>query len=109
MGFAKSHPALFMLMFRSERLDGTRPALREAIHGARQALRSTVFARPRARVSPPTPLQVAAQTAAVWSLVHGFAVLLLDGRLAGILKSLPGSEDADSLLDAVFATTRVGD
>src|ERR1700749_4417332 len=30
VGFARAHPSLFLLMFRSERLDMSRPALREA-------------------------------------------------------------------------------
>jgi hypothetical protein len=55
------------------------------------------------------PLQIAAQSIALWSLVHGFAVLMLDGRLEGTLKALPGREDSESLLQAVLTTTRVGD
>jgi hypothetical protein len=41
--------------------------------------------------------------------VHGFAVLLLDNRLDGLLRIFPGDHDADGLLDAVLTTTRVGD
>ena len=104
--FARTYPGLFVLMFRGERLDATRPALREAIGAARQALRAAALAR--APVRPLPPLQMAAQAAALWSLVHGFAMLLLDGRLEGMIESLPG-EDADSLLEAVLATARVGD
>ncbi len=106
VAFARAHPGLFVLMFRSERLDATRPALREAIAAARQALRDAIVAHtPRPTLSP---LEVAARATAVWSLVHGFAMLLLDGRLAGTLASLPDEADADALLDAVLATTRVG-
>jgi hypothetical protein len=36
-------------------------------------------------------------------------MLLLDGRLAGLIASLPAGEDADDLLDAVLAVTRFGD
>jgi hypothetical protein len=49
-----------------------------------------------------------AQAAALWSLVHGFAVLLLDGRLDGMLATLPEGAGVETLLDAVFATTAVG-
>ncbi|HUZ72288.1 MAG TPA: hypothetical protein VMU87_04830 [Stellaceae bacterium] len=52
---------------------------------------------------------MAAQAAARWSLVHGFAMLLFDGRLDGIIQSLPAGEDADTLRGAVLATTRIGD
>ena len=37
VGFARAHPGLFILMFRGERLDMTRQALREAIEAARAA------------------------------------------------------------------------
>jgi len=40
--------------------------------------------------------------------VHGFAMLLLEGRLDGTISALPGDESADTLLAAVLATTRVG-
>jgi AcrR family transcriptional regulator len=120
--FARSHPGLFVLMFRSERLDTSRPALRDAIETSRQTLRAAGGAAaggtgaggtgaggtgaPEKRLPP---LQVAAQAAARWSLVHGFAMLLLDGRLTGLLGSLPGGEDADDLLNAVLVATRIGD
>src|SRR5271155_722630 len=79
VGFARAHPGLFLLMFRSERLDMTRPALREAIEDARGALRNA--AASIASVKPLPPLQLAARATASWALVHGFAMLLLDGRL----------------------------
>jgi AcrR family transcriptional regulator len=106
VGFARAHSELFALMFQSRRLDMTRPALIEAIGGARQALRGATFAR--ATDAPASPLATAAHGVALWSLVHGFAVLLNDGRLEGTLNSMPGGEDADALLDAVLATTQVG-
>lgn len=100
--FARTYPNLFILMFRGERLDTTRPALRNAMDAAAQALRSA--SAPPAVPLP--PLQAAARAAARWSLVHGFAMLLLDGRLAGMIGSLSSNEDADDLLDAVLAVTR---
>ena len=42
--FARSHPDLFLLMFRSERLDFTRPALRSAADAALDVLAGTVRA-----------------------------------------------------------------
>jgi AcrR family transcriptional regulator len=107
VGFARAHPNLFALMFRSERLDGTRPALRQAVDAARQTLRAATLAR--AASQSLSPLQHAAQAVAHWSLVHGFAMLLLEGRLDGTLQALPGTPDADTLLDAVLASARVGD
>jgi AcrR family transcriptional regulator len=101
--FARAYPNLFVLMFRSERLDTARPTLREAMDAAAQTLRSASVAPG----SAPSPLHAAAQAAARWSLVHGFAMLLLDGRLAAMIGSLPDGEDADDLLDAVLAATRI--
>jgi AcrR family transcriptional regulator len=103
--FALTYPNLFILMFRGERLDTNRPALREAMEAATQALRA-------ASAVPTTtllPLRMTAQAAARWSLVHGFAMLLLDGRLKGLIGSLPAGEDADDLLEAVLTVTRFGD
>jgi hypothetical protein len=47
-------------------------------------------------------LDQAADITRVWSLVHGFAMLLIDGRLQGILKHLPAGIDATMLLDATL-------
>ncbi len=107
VGFARAHPGLFALMFRSERLDATRPALRQAIDAARQSLRAAMQARTPAQ--PLAPLEQAAQAVALWSLVHGFAMLLLEGRLDGTLRGLPNGQYADALLEAVLGSIRVGD
>ncbi len=106
--FARAHPGLFLLMFRGERLDAARPALREAIEASRGALRAvaTGFAAGGAKLPP---LRLAAQAAAHWALVHGFSMLLHDGRLRGLIDSLPQGLGADELLDAVLETTRIGD
>ena len=107
VGFARAHPGLFILMFRGERIDMTRPALREAIESARAALRNaTMSSAPATRQ---TPLQLAARATASWALVHGFAMLLLDGRLRNTIASLPDGDGADGLLEAVLDATRVGD
>jgi AcrR family transcriptional regulator len=105
VGFARAHPGLFSLMFRSELLDPSRPALRDAIADTRTALRNQISARSPARKL--TPMQIAARSTAVWSLVHGFAVLMLDGRLDSTINALPGQEDAGSLLDAVLSITQL--
>jgi AcrR family transcriptional regulator len=98
--FARKYPGLFGLMFRSEWLDADRPALRDAIEAARQALRAAISAQAG---KPLPPLQLAAQATAAWALVHGFSVLLLEGRLDATIKSLPRGENVDSLLEAMLA------
>ena len=104
VGFARQQPGLFLLMFRSERLDMTRPALREAMEAAR---RRCDRGQSSATVKASTPLQAAARATASWSLVHGFAMLLLDGRLKNTLASLPDGADADTLLEAILDVTRL--
>lgn len=102
--FARAHPGMFGLMFRAERLDATRPALRDATATARTTLRQAVAASAPPAGAPVPPLASAARGVAIWSLVHGFAMLLLDGRLAGVLDALPPGEDVDTLLDAVLSS-----
>ena len=104
--FAQAYPNLFALMFRSERLDATRPALQEAIQATRVALRQAAAARTPTKTLP--PLELAAQGTAAWALVHGFSMLLLEGRLDTLMKMLPGNVDSDMLLEAVLNATRVG-
>lgn len=105
--FARAHPGLFALMFRSERLDFARSSLRAAVDEARASLRVATAAR--APAGDWTPLQQAAQATALWSLVHGFAVLMIEGRLKGTLAALPPPAGLDELIDAVLGTTRVAD
>lgn len=91
--FARASPNLFLLVFRGDRLDHERPALR---HAAQQA-----FATPQAAVAdaaeqPRPGLDELANAMAAWSLVHGFAVLMTDRRL-------PRDVPLDALLGAVLA------
>jgi AcrR family transcriptional regulator len=104
--FARTCPGMFMLMFRSECLDTARPALRDANDAAGQALRDAVVAR--AGGTAMAPAHIIAEAAAAWSLVHGFAVLLLDGRLEPMISALPGNNDAEALLDAIFTVESAG-
>lgn len=104
--FARAHPGMFALMFQSKRTDPNRPALREAMAVARRMLRDHTHLPPDA---DPSPLDIAARSAAVWALVHGFAALLLDGRLDGLLRSLPQDDPADALLEAVLGLAWFGE
>ncbi len=108
VGFARAYPSLFMLMFRSERLDETRPALRDATAAAAQALRAAI-ARARLSEDEGAPLQAVARATALWSLVHGFSVLLIDNRLGGLLGALPPGDDAGTLLDAMLDAITIAD
>ena len=94
-------------MYRGDRLDMNLPCLRDAIEDTRQSLRNATTSV--APAVPLAPLQLAARATASWALVHGFAMLLLDGRLRHTLASLPDEVDANTLLEAVLDATRVND
>ncbi len=102
VAFARANPALFQVMFRSERLDPARPALAKALAHAGDLLTDTAGGFV-ARQGQPTLAQVARAVRA-WSMVHGYAMLLLDGRLDPTLSSLSQGcgADADALLRAVL-------
>jgi len=102
VAFARKYPHLFMLMFRSERLDFDRPALHEAMIESNMALATGVGAQRGEAVTPGHPtLNQAAEMVRAWSIVHGFAVLLLDHRLDRFLDRLP-DRNPDGLLKAVL-------
>jgi AcrR family transcriptional regulator len=106
--FARSHPGLFLLMFRSERLDMRRPALRDAVAASSRVLSGAVGAVREESVATATlTLSQAASIVRAWSLVHGFAMLLLDGRLGPIISRLPAGTDAEELLTAILEPARV--
>jgi AcrR family transcriptional regulator len=99
--FAQEKPGLFLLMFRSERLDFSRPALAEAARGASLALMRSSDAE-TADASHWTGVEGRVALARMvfdWSVVHGFAMLLIDGRLEAVM-AVPGCErDVATLLD----------
>ncbi len=98
VGFARAHPGMFTLMFRADRLNMQRPALRAAADAAWQALSAAAGA------ADAPPLNRLAGRIAPWALAHGLAVLLIDGRLQPALHELPGgARDIDALVAAVLA------
>jgi AcrR family transcriptional regulator len=95
VGFARSRPGLFLLMFRSERLDWSSAALSTAGQAAFALL---------TRDGPEAPAHgfenlIAATTR--WSLLHGLSMLLVDGRLGAMAEKVPGA-DIEKLIDAVL-------
>jgi AcrR family transcriptional regulator len=89
--FARANPALFLLMFRSERLDMGRPALREAADALFGLLAGAVGKE--APADGALDEREAVEMALAWSQVHGLAMLLIDGRLRPILSRLPGLDE----------------
>ncbi|MBV5270324.1 MAG: WHG domain-containing protein [Afipia sp.] len=91
VAFARDNPCMFQLMFRAERLDHDRPMLHEASKTAFAKLAGIVAAQRNEELAlDHLTLPQAAGIARIWSLVHGFAMLHLDGRLQHILDAAPG-------------------
>jgi AcrR family transcriptional regulator len=101
--FAQQNPGLFLLMFRGERLDFGRPALRGAAEAAFGVLADTIG--PHGHPETPLTLAQAAPITAAWSLVHGFAMLLIDGRLKPLVAGMPDGSDEMNLLTAILSGT----
>jgi AcrR family transcriptional regulator len=103
VAYAQAHPGMYGLMFRAERLDMSRPSLCEAANASFAGLAGAVAANRQEQISGEAlSLDQAAAIARAWSLVHGFTMLLLDGRLSDILRRLPEGTDAETLLDAML-------
>jgi AcrR family transcriptional regulator len=109
VAFARAYPGLFQLMYRSERLDMSRPTLRDAVATSGRVLYGAVGAVRREPLAQELTLAQAAHVTSVWSFVHGFAMLLLDGRLARIMSRLPPDTGPDALLDLMLEASNLKD
>src|SRR5436309_12558679 len=96
VAYAQASPGMFSLMFRNERIDMTRPSLHEAATASFEGLANSAGASGEAVEA--LSLEQAAVIARNWSLVHGFTMLLLDGRLGDILHRLPAGTTPEQLL-----------
>jgi len=82
--------------------------LREAARASFAGLAGAIGAQRQEPISADQlSLDQGAAIARAWSLVHGFTMLMLDGRLSDILRRLPEGTDAATLLDAMLGTTVV--
>ncbi|UFZ04569.1 TetR/AcrR family transcriptional regulator [Bradyrhizobium ontarionense] len=106
VAYAQANPGMYGLMFRTERLDYSRPSLHEAAEASFAGLAGSVAARSPDQVGDEElSLDQAATIARAWSLVHGYTMLLLDGRLTDILRRSPPGTNAESLLEAMLRAT----
>jgi AcrR family transcriptional regulator len=106
VAYARAHPGMYGLMFRTERLDMSRPSLHEAASASFAGLAGAIGASRHEHIAAEAlSLDQAAAIARAWSLVHGFTMLLLDGRLTDILHRLPEGTDVETLLDAMLRST----
>ncbi|CCD97741.1 TetR/AcrR family transcriptional regulator [Bradyrhizobium sp. STM 3809] len=106
VAYAQANPGMYGLMFRTERLDYSRPSLHAAAEASFAGLAGSVASRGEGQVgNEELALDQAAAIARAWSLVHGYTMLLLEGRLADILRRSPAGTTAESLLDAMLRAT----
>lgn len=100
--FAVANPGLFQLMFRGERLDASRPTLRKASDEAFDLLRRAVAAAHSDSQLGGGLVTAAARVARAWTMVHGYAMLMLEGRLGALVDGNPPGLDAPTLLRAML-------
>jgi AcrR family transcriptional regulator len=99
VAFARACPGLFRLMFRSERLDWTSPTLSQA----GEAAFALLLQIDRSADEAPVPMEPPSMTIAMtrWSLVHGLATLLVDGRVSGFVDRTAGA-DLETVIEEVL-------
>jgi len=103
IAYARAHPGMYGLMFRTERLDMTRPSLRDAANAAFAGLAGAIGASRHEHISEQAlSLEQGAAIARAWSMIHGFTMLLLDGRLTDVLRRMPEGTDVETLLGAML-------
>ena len=103
VAFAQAHPGMYGLMFRTERLDMSRPSLREAANASFTDLARGVGAGRNEHIDADAmSLEQGGAVARAWSMVHGFTMLLLDDRLSDLLRRLPKGTTMDQLFEAML-------
>ncbi|MBR0965970.1 WHG domain-containing protein [Bradyrhizobium diazoefficiens] len=109
VAYAQAHPGMYGIMFRTERLDYSRPSLNEAAEASFAGLANAVGTMRQEQISGDAlTLSQAAAIARAWSMVHGFTMLLLDGRLEDIMGRLPEGTTPERLLEAMLMTPMGG-
>ncbi|MBR0780798.1 TetR/AcrR family transcriptional regulator [Bradyrhizobium iriomotense] len=103
VAYAQAHPGMYGIMFRTERLDYSRPSLHEAAEASFAGLANAIGMMRQEQISGDAlTMEQGAAIARAWSMVHGFTTLLLDGRLKDILGRLPEGTTAERLLEAML-------
>ena len=106
VAYAQAHPGMYGLMFRTERLDMSRPSLHDAASASFAGLARSVGASRQEHIEEEAlSLDQAAAIVRAWTLVHGFTMLLLDDRLSDILRRSPKGTTAEMLLEAMLKST----
>lgn len=100
IAFARQSPGLFRVMFRSEQLDWSNQSLATAGASTFNMLtHQSVEAAPQKVM---LPLAELSDAMAHWSMMHGLATLLIDGRLGAVASELPPEVGLEGLLDQIL-------
>jgi AcrR family transcriptional regulator len=95
--FAQENKPLFLLMNDPARLDSTNPALQLGRQRAYEVIGNL------ASISLVHPtLEQVGQLTGRWAIAHGLTILLLTGRLGGLLKMAPEGTTEIELVEAAF-------
>jgi AcrR family transcriptional regulator len=106
--FALKHPAMFQLMFRHDKHDGTNPELQSAARHAYGVLEGAIRAATHTAPGQPLTPEGHGLLLAHWSIVHGVAHLALGGELC-TTQGEDATEEAllGSLLPEMFKHLRM--
>jgi AcrR family transcriptional regulator len=103
IAYAQAHPGMYGLMFRTERLDMSRPSLNAAANASFAGLAGSIGESRHEQIQERAlSLDQAAAIVRAWSLVHGFTMLLLDDRLSDVLNRMPQGNNVETLLEAML-------
>lgn len=103
VAYAQAHPGMYGLMFRTERLDMSRPSLHEAANASFAGLAGSIGESRHEQIhARALSLDQAAAVVRAWSLVHGFTTLLLDGHMTDVLDRMPPGNTLDMLFEAML-------
>jgi hypothetical protein len=103
IGFAKSHPSQFDIMFRAGLDKSRHPALSTAAERTRETLGAPALALSSSPGSTADPATIAL---GFWALAHGLASLAIDGQLEALFDSPDISKLTTSVLNTTTTATQ---
>ena len=97
LDFALRYPNRYRLMWRTDCLDSQNPALQAAMDRIYQRLTSLLTESARQK-----NVDVESQAIAVWSMIHGYVSLRLDGNLQQGRDKVTGKDRLDAILSVLI-------
>ncbi|MEM8839475.1 MAG: TetR-like C-terminal domain-containing protein, partial [Pseudomonadota bacterium] len=105
--FARENPAMFELMFRSDKPDFANPRLQASSERALRGLAANNDVAFKNGELTALTADQGARMARTWALAHGLAMLMLDDQLTPILQRLPNDYEPDELFQTIFRISNV--